>query len=118
MLAHLYVHSVLLLGSVMQARLAKIDEDWMELVTRSKDKSTALQEARRQAEFNAGLKDIEFWLGEVEQLLENDDLGRDLMSVRNLVRLVVVDCYYWLGERVRACESGWVRERVSGSESQ
>ena len=69
-----------------QARLAKLNEDWSELVRRSSEKSKSLQEARRQAEFNAGLKDVEFWLGEVEQLLENDDLGKDLMSVRNLVR--------------------------------
>ena len=61
------------------------------MVRRSNDKSEALHEARRQAEFNAGLKDIEFWLGEVEQLLEDDDLGKDLMSVRNLVR-----CVYWI----------------------
>lgn len=56
------------------------------MVRRSTEKSKSLQEARRHAEFNAGLKDVEFWLGEVEQLLENDDLGKDLMSVRNLVR--------------------------------
>ncbi|XP_067948494.1 spectrin alpha chain-like isoform X2 [Watersipora subatra] len=70
----------------VKARLAKLNEDWSELVRRSNDKSYALREARRQAEFNAGLKDVEFWLGEIEQLLENDDLGKDLMSVRNLVR--------------------------------
>lgn len=53
---------------------------------RSKEKSYKLQEARKEAEFNAGLKDVEFWLAEVEQLLTSDDLGKDLMSVRNLVR--------------------------------
>ena len=69
-----------------QARLAKLDEDWQQLVSRSREKSAALATARRQADFNAGLKDVEFWLGEVEQLLASDDLGKDLSSVRNLCR--------------------------------
>ena len=32
--------------------------------------------------FNAGVKDIEFWLGEVEQQLSSDEYGKDLLSVQ------------------------------------
>uniref|UniRef100_A0AC34RFG6 Uncharacterized protein n=1 Tax=Panagrolaimus sp. JU765 TaxID=591449 RepID=A0AC34RFG6_9BILA len=34
----------------------------------------------------ASVKDLEFWLGEVETLLQSDDFGRDLISVENLLK--------------------------------
>lgn len=34
----------------------------------------------------ASIRDLEFWLGEVETLLSSDDYGRDLASIENLLK--------------------------------
>lgn len=34
----------------------------------------------------AAIKDLEFWLGEVETLLSSEDYGRDLSSIENLLK--------------------------------
>jgi spectrin alpha len=36
--------------------------------------------------YTAAVKDLEFWLGEVEHMLENEDYGKDLATVQNLVK--------------------------------
>lgn len=43
-------------------------------------------EANRQRTFVAAIKDLDFWLGEVESLLNTDDHGKDLASVQNLMK--------------------------------
>ena len=50
---------------VVRQRLDKLNEQWDELNGKSDEKSKRLQEANRQVSFQAGVKDIEFWLGEV-----------------------------------------------------
>jgi hypothetical protein len=45
-----------------------------------------LKEANRQRTFIAAIKDLDFWLGEVESLLNTDDHGKDLASVQNLMK--------------------------------
>ncbi|CAG2179804.1 unnamed protein product, partial [Oppiella nova] len=40
----------------------------------------------KQRTFNAAVKDIDFWLGEVEGLLKSEDSGKDLASVQNLIK--------------------------------
>ncbi|CAM1308143.1 SPTAN1 (predicted), partial [Pycnogonum litorale] len=40
----------------------------------------------KQRAFNAAVKDIDFWLGEVESLLMSEDAGKDLASVQNLIK--------------------------------
>lgn len=45
-----------------------------------------LKEANKQRTFNAAIKDIDFWLGEVESLLKSEDSGKDLSSVQNLIK--------------------------------
>ena len=45
-----------------------------------------LKEANRQRTFIAAVKDLDFWLGEVEALLTTDELGKDLASVQNLMK--------------------------------
>ena len=51
--------------STVDNRLQQIIEQWEFLVQKSSDKSLKLKEASRQQTFNAGVKDVEFWLGEV-----------------------------------------------------
>ena len=45
-----------------------------------------LKEANRQRTFIAAIKDLDFWLGEVESLLNTDEHGKDLASVQNLMK--------------------------------
>lgn len=52
----------------VQARLESLASQWETLVAKSAEKSEKLKEASRQQTYNAGVKDIEFWLGEVWQL--------------------------------------------------
>ncbi|PVD22109.1 hypothetical protein C0Q70_17913 [Pomacea canaliculata] len=70
----------------VQARLESLASQWEELVAKSSDKSEKLKEASKQQTYNAGVKDIEFWLGEVEQMLSTEDHGKDLASVQNLLK--------------------------------
>ena len=70
----------------MDNRLARITEQWEFLVQKSSEKSLKLKEASKQQTFNAGVKDIEFWLGLVENQLQNEEYGRDLASVQNLLK--------------------------------
>ena len=66
--------------------MARITEQWEFLVQKSSEKSLKLKEASKQQTFNAGVKDIEFWLGLVENQLQNEEYGRDLASVQNLLK--------------------------------
>nr|CDS29622.1 Spectrin alpha actinin [Hymenolepis microstoma] len=71
--------------SAVEERLGKLAEQWEDLIGRSEEKSAKLQEANRQAAYNAGVKDIEFWLGEVEASLASPDYGKDSASVDSLL---------------------------------
>lgn len=72
----------------VQVRLASINEQWRHLSHKTTEKSLKLKEANKQRTFNAAVKDIDFWLGEVESLLKSEDSGKDLSSVINLTRRV------------------------------
>ena len=65
-------------------RITKLAEEWEYLTTKSSEKSEKLQEANRQRMYTAAVKDLEFWLGEVEHMLDTDDYGKDLATVQNL----------------------------------
>jgi spectrin alpha len=57
------------LETTVDNRLQQIIEQWEFLVQKSSDKSLKLKEASRQQTFNAGVKDVEFWLGEVSHFI-------------------------------------------------
>lgn len=67
-------------------RLSSISEQWSVLTHKTSEKSMKLKEANRQRTFIAAVKDLDFWLGEVESLLNTDDAGKDLASVQNLMK--------------------------------
>ncbi|CAJ0583549.1 unnamed protein product, partial [Mesorhabditis spiculigera] len=67
-------------------RLKGINDQWELLVRTTHDKSYRLREANKQKSFMAAVKDLEFWLGEVEILLGSEDYGKDLPSVENLLK--------------------------------
>ncbi|TPP57241.1 Spectrin alpha chain non-erythrocytic [Fasciola gigantica] len=79
---------------IVQERIEKLADQWDHLVNRSKEKSEKLQEANRQAQYDAGIKDIEFWLGEMETSLASPDYGKDSASVDSLLskhQVIVTD---------------------------
>ncbi|CDI97721.1 Spectrin alpha actinin [Echinococcus multilocularis] len=71
--------------NAVEERLTKLADQWEDLIRRSEEKSAKLQEANRQAAYNASVKDIEFWLGEVEASLASPDYGKDSASVDSLL---------------------------------
>ncbi|TGZ69187.1 hypothetical protein CRM22_003879 [Opisthorchis felineus] len=70
---------------IVRERIEKLANQWDHLVNRAKEKSEKLQEANRQAAYDAGIKDIEFWLGEMETTLASPDYGKDSASVDSLM---------------------------------
>merc|ERR1719273_2575870 len=70
----------------VQQRLESISSQKEVLWMKTSEKSMKLKEANRQRTFIAAVKDLDFWLGEVESLLNTDDVGKDLASVLNLMK--------------------------------
>merc|ERR1719187_836486 len=69
----------------VKTRLESIAEQWEILTQKTSEKSMKLKEANRQRTFIAAVKDLDFWLGEVESILTTDEMGKDLASVQNLM---------------------------------
>ncbi|CAG0916965.1 unnamed protein product [Notodromas monacha] len=70
----------------VQSRLQSIADQWEFLTKKSSEKSMKLKEANKQRTYIAAVKDLDFWLGEVESLLTSEDSGKDLASVQNLIK--------------------------------
>ncbi|KYQ58537.1 Spectrin alpha chain [Trachymyrmex zeteki] len=70
----------------VQKRLASIADQWEYLTQKTTEKSMKLKEANKQRTYIAAVKDLDFWLGEVESLLTSEDAGKDLASVQNLMK--------------------------------
>ncbi|KAL0276367.1 UNVERIFIED_CONTAM: hypothetical protein PYX00_003957 [Menopon gallinae] len=70
----------------VQARIASITEQWEYLTQKTTEKTVKLKEANKQRTYIAAVKDLDFWLGEVESLLTSEDSGKDLASVQNLMK--------------------------------
>lgn len=67
-------------------RLESIADQWVFLTQKTTEKTTKLKEANKQRTYIAAVKDLDFWLGEVESLLTSEDAGKDLASVQNLMK--------------------------------
>ncbi|XP_066141929.1 spectrin alpha chain isoform X1 [Euwallacea fornicatus] len=70
----------------VRKRLESIANQWEFLTQKTVEKSMKLKEANKQRTYIAAVKDLDFWLGEVESLLTSEDAGRDLASVQNLMK--------------------------------
>jgi spectrin alpha len=70
----------------VRERINKLLDEWTYLTRKSSEKGEKLKEANRQRMYTAAVKDLEFWLGEVEHMLEAEDYGKDLATVQNLVQ--------------------------------
>lgn len=71
---------------IVKERITKLQQQWEYLVQKSNEKSQHLKESNQQQQFNTNVKELDFWLGEVEASLSHDDHGRDLASVQNLIK--------------------------------
>lgn len=71
---------------LIESRIAKLRALWDSLRGESDNKGQKLHEANEQQQYNHGVEDIEFWLAEVESLLKGGDYGKDLASVKNLIK--------------------------------
>lgn len=72
-------------GAVKE-RLQYITEQWNVLIEKTKEKTVKLKEANKRRDFNAAVKDLDFWLSENESLLKTDETGKDLASVQALTK--------------------------------
>lgn len=53
--------------TAVQQRLVALAEQWEVLTQKTSEKTFKLKEANKQRSFNAAVKDLDFWLGEVSQ---------------------------------------------------
>lgn len=70
----------------VRQRLDAVTEQWKFLIERTKIKTIQLREANKGRDFNAAIKDLDFWLNEMESLLKNEETGKDLASLENLIK--------------------------------
>lgn len=70
----------------VKQRLKYITEQWQYLIERTKLKTIKLKEANKRRDFNAAVKDLDFWLTEIETLLKSEDTGRDSAAVQNFMK--------------------------------
>lgn len=70
----------------VKQRLDAITEEWKFLIEKSNEKTLKLKVTNKRRNFNAAVKDLDFWLNEVESLLKTEENGKDLVSVQNLIK--------------------------------
>ena len=73
-------------ADLIHSRIKRVEDGWRALCNQSQDKGQKLKEANNQQQYNYNVEDVEFWLSEIELLLESKDLGKDLASVNNLIK--------------------------------
>ena len=54
---------------IVKERITKLQQQWEYLVQKSSEKSQHLKESNQQQQFNTNVKELDFWLGEVTQLM-------------------------------------------------
>lgn len=65
-------------------RLEKLNIKWQELAAASKQKGNKLGDAKKQVEFNAGVKNIEGWITELETTTISTEKATDLTTATRL----------------------------------
>lgn len=70
----------------VRTHIEALQEQWHTLVARSAEKTQKLREANQQQRFNEGIKELDFWLEEMEAKMESEEVGKDLSSVEALMK--------------------------------
>ncbi|XP_045481667.1 spectrin alpha chain-like [Harmonia axyridis] len=73
------------LKQAVRERLGNISRQWDYLQEKTKEKSEKLKEVSKQYDHIMGIKYINFWMGDIETLLINQDIGKGLNAVKNLL---------------------------------
>ena len=68
----------------IQSRLEDIVNLWETLVQATDKKSSKLQEASQQQQYNRTIEDIELWLSEIEGQLMSEDYGKVIKFLRTI----------------------------------
>lgn len=75
--------------TAVEQRLKAVAEQWELLTQKTSEKTFKLKEANKQRSFNAAVKDLDFWLGEVNQpqpcFLSVDDKIKHLLILFQIV---------------------------------
>lgn len=59
---------------IVKERITKLQQQWEYLVQKSNEKSQHLKESNQQQQFNTNVKELDFWLGEVTQLMVTHEM--------------------------------------------
>ena len=72
--------------AAVNEKLGSLDKEWAELTDTSADKGRRLQEAVQGERFYRTVDDLMDWVADVEGKLANDDVGKDVPSVQQLIK--------------------------------
>ncbi|EGD77905.1 spectrin [Salpingoeca rosetta] len=70
----------------IEQRQRELGNQWATLQEESDTKGQRLEEAHQHQEFSRRVDDMDGWCKDVEKALASEDLGRDLSSVKNLIK--------------------------------
>lgn len=82
---HLIYNESEKLKQAVRERLGNISSQWDYLQEKTKEKNEKLKEVSKQYDHIMGIKYINFWMGDIETLLINQDIGKGLNAVKNLL---------------------------------
>lgn len=67
---------------------------WETLVQATDKKSSKLQEASQQQQFNRTIEDIELWLSEIEGQLMSEDYGKVCSANKTKINTINIDIFF------------------------
>uniref|UniRef100_A0A1B0AD16 Spectrin beta chain, non-erythrocytic 5 n=1 Tax=Glossina pallidipes TaxID=7398 RepID=A0A1B0AD16_GLOPL len=67
-------------------QLEMLEADWLKLKAASNEKKDKLNQAYQALNFNRSIDEFNNWMDEVESHLSNEDYGKDLPAVTNLIK--------------------------------
>lgn len=77
----------------IKKRMEEMEMSWQALLAASSEKKDKLTDAYQALQFNRIVDDLMVWMDEVENQLVSEDHGKDLSSVKNLLKKHQVDFY-------------------------
>lgn len=90
----------------IKKRMEEVEKNWQTLVSASSEKKDKLTDAYQALQFNRIVDDLLTWVDEVENQLMSEDHGKDLSSVKNLLKkhqVKNVIMKYYGGDHFRYC---------------
>lgn len=79
----------------IKKRMEEVEMSWQALLAASSEKKDKLTDAYQALQFNRIVDDLLAWMDEVENQLMSEDHGKDLSSVKNLLKKHQVGCKWY-----------------------